>query len=189
MTRSTLIRVLFTAITAAYPFLVYFGLQYLPPSFFGLVLLVMLGMRFGVLSPSERPVLVPILLVLGSYALVAAISGSRTMLLFYPVVVSFSLCGVFLNSLRGGESLLLRVLRARGWVMSEHAPPYLYRLTIVWAGFFALNGTIAAWTTGLSLEAWTLYNGFLSYCLVVLLVGTEYVYRRHYKRRMGVESS
>lgn len=188
MTRSLPIRALFLACIAAYPFLVYFGLQIMPPSAFGLALLVLLAMRYGVLLPSERPILVPMLLIFVTYALTATLSGSQLMLLYYPAVVNFTLCGVFLNSLRQGDPLLLRIIRARGWPVSEHGPMYLYRLTGVWAAFFFLNGLISIWTSTQTIEVWTLYNGFLSYCLVASLFGVEYAFRRYYRRRMGVEN-
>jgi uncharacterized membrane protein len=38
----------------------------------------------------------------------------------------------------------------------------------------------------LSIELWTLYNGLVSYFLVAILVGGEWLFRRHFKRRMGV---
>jgi uncharacterized membrane protein len=189
VTVSIPIRALFVACIALYPVCVYFGLQYLPPSFFGIALLVLLGMRFGVLLPEERPILLPILLLYVAYAAVAALADSKAMLLYYPVLVSFSLCGLFLNSIRIGEPLLLRVLRARGWAMSEHAAPYLHNLTLIWSGFFLVNGLIALWTATLSIEAWTLYNGFLSYVLVAILVAIEFVFRRWYKRRIGVDQA
>lgn len=189
MTRTTAIRVLFVVCLAAYPFIILFGLNYLPPSAFGLALLVILALRYGVLLPSERPILLPMLIVFVTYALTATISGNQTMLLFYPAVVNFTLSGVFLNSLRQGDPLLLRIIRARGWPVSEHGPRYLYRLTAVWAGFFILNGLMSIWTSTQTLEIWTLYNGFLSYCLVAVLVGVEYLFRLYYKRRMGVSSS
>ena len=188
MTRSIPVRVLFIACIAAYPFLVYFGLQFMPPSGFGLALLVLLAMRYGVLLPSERPVLVPMLLVFVTYALIATLSGSQLMLLYYPAVVNFTLCVVFLNSMRQGDPLLLRIVRARGWPVSEHAPKYLYRLTGVWVAFFVLNAIISIWTSTQTIEVWTLYNGFLSYCLVALLFGGEVLFRGYYKRRMGVEN-
>ena len=76
MTRSTLIRALFLACIGLYPVLVYFGLSFLPPGFFGIALLVLLAMRYGVLLPEERPVLVPLLLVFVTYALAAAVTCS-----------------------------------------------------------------------------------------------------------------
>ncbi len=189
MTRSTLIRALFAICVAAYPFIILFGLRHLPASFFGIVLLLILGLRFGVLLPEERPVLIPVLLIYVAYALAATVTGSEMLLLYYPAIVNFTLCGVFLNSLRQGPPLLLRIVKARGYPLDEHAPVYLYRLTAVWAGFFIVNGLISIWTTTLTLEVWTLYNGFLSYCLVALLFGAEYLFRGYYRRRKQLEGS
>lgn len=189
MSRSTLIRALFLACVGLYPVFVYFGLSYLPPSFFGVALLALLAMRYGVLLPEERPVLVPLLIIFVTYALVAAISASEAMLLYYPAVVNFSLCGVFLNSLRQGDPLLLRIVRARGWPISVHAETYLYRLTAIWIAFFVANGLVSIWTMTLGIEAWTLYNGFLSYVAIAVLIGIEYVFRRWYKRRLGIDEA
>ena len=188
MKSTIFIRVIFVVCIAVYPFLVYFGIRYLPPSFFGLALVVLLAMRFGVLVPEERPVLLPVLSVLLGYAITAAIMESTTMLLYYPGLVNFCLAAVFANSLRLEEPFLLRILRIRGIPISIHGPKYLYRLTAVWAGFFVINGSIAIWTTTISIEAWTLYNGLISYFVVAILIGAEWLYRRHYKRRMGVGS-
>jgi uncharacterized membrane protein len=182
------IRVFFVVCMAAYPFIVYFGIRHLPPSFFGLALVVLLAMRFGVLVPEERPILLPMLLVFLGYATTAAILKSTSMLLYYPALVNFCLCVVFANSLRQDEPLLLRIIRARGVPISIHTPKYLYRLTAVWATFFAINGSIAIWTSTMSMEIWTLYNGLISYFIVATLIGGELLFRRHYKRRMGVGS-
>jgi len=188
VTRSALVRVLFIATIATYPFIIFFGIQYFPPSFFGLILLVMLALRYGVLLPSERPILLPVLILFVTYAVTATLLRNTTMLLYYPALVNFSLCAVFLNSLRQGDPLLLRIIRARGWPISKHGPRYLYRLTAVWAGFFVLNGSVSIWTATKSIEMWTIYNGLLSYFLVAILVGGEWLFRRYYKRRMGVET-
>jgi len=189
VTRSKLIQALFVTCIAAYPFIVFFGLKYLPPSAIGLVLLVLLAMRFGVLLPAERPILLPMLLVFVGYALTATLSQSEVMLLYYPAVVNFTLFGIFLNSLRLGDPLLLRIIHARGLPVSEHGHRYLYVLTAIWSVFFVVNGLISIWTSTLSLEAWTLYNGFLSYCAIGVLFGVEYVFRLFYYRRMGIDKS
>ena len=101
MKKGVMVRALLAAFFVSYPFLVYFGIQFLPPSFFALVLIVLLAMRLGVLLPEERRVFVPMLLVFLVYAAATAISDNATMLLFYPALVNFSMCVVFLNSLRG----------------------------------------------------------------------------------------
>jgi uncharacterized membrane protein len=68
-------------------------------------------------------------------------------------------------------------------VLSEYGPRYLTCLTAVWAGFFAANALIAAWTTTASLETWALYNGFIAYLLIGALLGFERLYRSAFLRR------
>jgi uncharacterized membrane protein len=150
------------------------------------MLAVVLAMRFRVLVPEERPVLLPILAVVIAYAVASAALQSVTMLLYYPVLVNFSLCAVFANSLRHEESILLRLIRARGVQVSKYGPKYIHRLTACWAIFFAVNGIIALWSTTLSIEAWTAYNGLIAYVIVGALVGGERIFRRYYKKHMGV---
>lgn len=185
MKKAMLVRVLLFAFFIAYPFIVYFGIKILPPSFFGLVLIALLAMRLGVLLPEERKIFLPILAVFLGYAIATVIFDSTPMLLFYPALVNFSLFVVFAGSLRQEEPLLLRIVRARGTVISKHTPGYLYRLTALWAGFFALNGIISIWTSTLSMQAWTLYNGLISYFIIAILGGSEWVFRRHYKKKMS----
>ncbi len=189
MTRQGLIRAFFLLCVAAYPFIIFFGLSYLPPSAFGLALLVLLALRFGVLLPDERPILLPALVIYVIYAATATISQSQMLLLYYPAVVNLTLGGVFLNSLRSGDPLLLRIIRARGTTMTVHAPSYLYWLTGIWAAFFIVNAAISIWTSTQSLEIWTLYNGFLAYIAIGVLAAGEFVFRYFYKRRMGVSDS
>lgn len=185
MNVSGAIRLLFVFLIAVYPFIVYFGLQILPPSAFGLMLIALLAMRYGVLLPKERAVLLPLLVLFFGYAVSATAMGSREMLLYYPALVNFALMVIFAVSLRD-EPLLLRLVRARGMRISRHGPGYLHRLTAVWTCFFAANGVVSVWTTRLSIESWTLYNGLISYLCIALLVGGEYLFRVRYKRRMGV---
>jgi uncharacterized membrane protein len=183
-----LIRVIFLMCFMSYPFIVYFGIKTLPPSFFGLVLIALLALRFGVLIKADRPVLLPVLLILMGYAVATAVSGNTQMLLFYPALVNFCLCAVFANSLRQEESLLLRIARARGVPIVDHLPLYLYRLTALWAVFFAINGMVAVWTITVSMEVWTLYNGLISYFIVGALIGGELLFRYYYRKRMGLDN-
>jgi len=79
----------------------------------------------------------------------------------------------------------LRFVRARNYEISDHAPRYLFWLTMVWAVFFVFNGLVSLWTSTLSMQSWTLYNGLISYFLVAILGVGEWVFRRYYKKRVG----
>jgi uncharacterized membrane protein len=182
------IRIAIVIFFIVYPFIVYFGIKSLPPSFIGLLLIILLVLRFGVLKREERVILLPVLSVFFGYALVTVILDGSSMLLYYPAMVNFSLLIIFTNSLRSEESLLLRAVRARGFTISEYTPRYLYRLTLLWAMFFLLNGVVSVWTSTVSLEAWTLYNGLISYFIIGILIGAELLFRRHYIKRKSIES-
>ncbi|MGD8811001.1 MAG: hypothetical protein PVG24_15435 [Gammaproteobacteria bacterium] len=185
MTRAVVLRLLTGSVFVLYPVLVYFGLSVLPPSFFGLLLALLILPRMIGIRSGQRLMVLPVT-ALFVYAIAAAVFGSTQALLYYPAVVNLVMCAVFAGSLFGDEPLLLRMVRARGMAMSQHAPAYLRGLTLVWAVFFALNSLVALWTTTRTLEIWTLYNGLLSYLLVAALMGIEWMYRRRYKRLRGV---
>jgi uncharacterized membrane protein len=180
------IRAVFFVFLSLYPFIVYFGIRHLPVSFFALVLLAVLMLRFGLIRPDERRFMLPLLAALAVFAATAALTSSQALLLAYPVLVNLGLCALFAMSLRSGEPLLLRLARARNMEINEHALPYLRRLTAIWAAFFALNAAVAFVTVHLSIGVWAVYNGFVSYVIIGLLLVGEVLFRRHYKRRHGL---
>lgn len=186
MNGSGLVKVLFTLVLLSYPFIVYVGIQTVPPSFIGIFLMLLLAMRFGVLRAEERRMHLPILALFLLYALLATLLRSEKFLLFYPVMVNLVMFFTFVISLRQEESVLLRLVRARGVKMSVYGPGYLNRLTAIWAGFFLLNAAVASWTITQSLATWTLYNGLIAYLLVGLLMAVEWLFRIQYKKRKGV---
>jgi len=188
MSNAVIARLLVAGLLVLYPILVYFGLRVLPPSFFGLLLIVLILPRLIAIKSAQRLFAAPVTIIL-VYAVAATIAGSTQALLYYPAVVNLVLGTIFAGSLLGPEPLLLRVVRSRGMTLSEHAPFYLRRLTGVWAAFFALNCVVAIWTTTRSMEVWTIYNGFISYLLIAALVGVEWLYRRRFKRLHGVSIS
>ena len=175
-------RTAFIGLLALYPFIVFFGIRFLPAAFFGVLLAVLVVLRLTVIKPEERRMVLPVMLLLLVYAIGAAIIGRTQALLYYPVLVNAALCAIFTSSLWSGNPLLLRVVRSRGIPMSEHRVRYITRLTAVWAFFFAMNGLISFWTTTTTLRVWTLYNGLISYLLVGTLILCEWLYRKYYKR-------
>ncbi len=73
-------------------------------------------------------------------------------------------------------------------LMEPEFPPeaviYCRKVTMIWCGFFVVNGSIALVTALLGdIKIWTLYNGFISYLLMGLLFGIEYLVRRAVKRK------
>lgn len=186
MKRTVFARFIVLVFFMIYPFIVYFGIKVLPPSFFGLLLVGILALRFGVLLPDERKIILPGLLGLLVYAITTVFLDSASMLLFYPALVNFVLCVVFANSLRRKGGFLLRIVLARGVMISEYTPRYLHRLTALWACFFAVNGIISLWTVALTMEAWMWYNGLISYFIIAILFGGELLFRRRYIKQISI---
>ena len=80
--------------------------------------------------------------------------------------------------------MIERGLRLAGQDVPPEAPPYLWWVTLVWCGFFVVNGAIAAWTAlAAPLSWWTVYNGLVSYGLMAVLFGAEWLARGVYRRR------
>ena len=181
-----IVRVAFVALLTLYPFAVYFGIQVLHVSFFGMLLALLVALRFVFTRSEERKSTLPLVVLMFVYAIAAAVYGKAEMLLYYPALMNLMLCALFALSVRGGEPILLRIVRARKIPMSKYAPAYLTRLTLLWAVFFFANALVSLWTTTLTLEAWTMYNGLVSYLLVAALFGIELLFRRYYKKRMNV---
>ena len=72
-----------------------------------------------------------------------------------------------------------RLARLHDPELDAHGVAYTRRVTIVWCGFFILNGGIALATAlWASEQTWALYNGFITYALMGLLMGGEWLVRR-----------
>jgi len=186
MSRAALIRAAFYVLIALYPALVYFGLRYLPVSFFGVLLALLLLLRSSVMQAAEKRLLLPLLMLHLAFSLATAVSGSQRLLLWYPALVNFSLAALFALSLTQEQSILLRLVRARNIPFSAYAPAYLWRLTAIWAVFFLFSGCAAIASAMISLRAWALYNGLIAYLLIATLMAVEWLFRGWYKRRKGV---
>ena len=79
--------------------------------------------------------------------------------------------------------MIERVARLREPALPTAAVSYTRKVTIAWCVFFLLNGAIALYTAlWASLEAWTLYNGFIAYLLIGLMFGVEWLIRRNVRQ-------
>lgn len=119
-------------------------------------------------------------LVLG----LSALSNSSALMRFYPVVINLSMLGFFALSLIKPPSVIETLARLSDPQLPDSAIPYTKNVTKAWCLFFAFNGFVAAYTAVfMSLESWTIYNGFVSYILIGLMFGVEYLIRRKVKAK------
>ena len=103
---------------------------------------------------------------------------SQRMLLLYPVLVNLVLFSLFFGSLYGKRTMVERFARFRTPDLTEETVAYTRSVTKCWSIFFVVNGSIA-YVTGhyFSLDVWVLYNGFIAYMFMGLLLGIEFLVR------------
>lgn len=175
------IPVVFGALLVIYPLLVFWGLKRagLPAVALVLILLSIArvlssrGKRFG---PAE------LLLGLGGLALATSslVRNSPGELLFYPVYVNLTMLAAFTASVIWPPTVVEQLARIRDPGLPDAGVAYTRKVTLVWCGFFLLNGSVSLYTAlWASLETWVLYNGLVSYLLIgALLLGEQLVRRR-----------
>ena len=127
---------------------------------------------------------------LGGALLLAALAVWNNAMLplkLYPVLVSAAMLAAFGYTLIAPPSMVERLARLRDPALPPGAIAYTRRVTQVWCGFFAVNGLIALATAlWASPAAWSMYTGLISYLLMGLLFGGEYLIRMRFKRRHHV---
>lgn len=181
---SRLLLPVLTLVLLAYPFGVYFGLQYWQPKTIGLVLLLALWARYlvacaGHSNTSTMPSLLMITIVSGGLCFFALLFNRVELIRLNPVVINLVLLVVFAYTLYNPPSMIERFARRLSPDLPTTAITYTRNVTRVWCGFFAVNASIAFYTCFFtSLAVWTLYNGLIAYFLMGLLFIFEYLYRR-----------
>jgi uncharacterized membrane protein len=169
---------------ALYPLLIFAGLQFLDPRTVGAAVLVALAVRYrrnamrlvsGLSSWQWLALALPPVLGLAVIA-----TNSEPLLRLYPASISASMLILFGATLLRPPTMVERFARLRDPELSPTAVRYTRHVTEVWCLFFVFNGALAAYTAlAASREAWALYNGFITYLLMgVLLAGERAVRRR-----------
>lgn len=180
-----LLRAASLILTAAYPLAVYFLLNRGDVRLAGLVVLLVLTLRF--LAPGATRLQVSVGLAAGAlFAAAIALTNSETLARLYPVAVNCALLLAFGVTLQKPPSMIERIARATGVVLNEAGVRYTRAVTVVWCAFFVVNGGIALVTALVtSRETWALYNGLLSYAMAGALLVGERVVRPVFQRRFA----
>lgn len=117
--------------------------------------------------------------------LAAIVAGWNVLLplKLYPVLVSLVLLIAFSTTLFFPPSMVERFARMSEPNLPLIAVAYTRRVTQIWCVFFIVNGVIAfvtaIWATE---DVWLLYTGVISYVLILILFGAEFLYRQRFKR-------
>lgn len=176
-------------LTLAYPFLICFGWESLGARGLAFVAAGILGLRLVPTLRSRswgalKPLFLPAAAVAGLLVATAILDTPRV-LLFLPVGINAILLVSFARTLRDDGPTMIEVF-AR--MQTAHLSPaeirYCRSVTIVWCGFFLVNGSVAAVLAAFApVGIWTLYTGAVSYLAIGLLFGIEYLVRSWRFRR------
>ena len=163
-------------LTLLYPAAVYFSIQVFAPWKIAAILLILITCRFFLSSQMRWGW---VFMGVGAlYCGFAIWQNSLLSLRFYPVLMSLTFFLVFLISLKYPPSIVERLARLQHPDLPDEGVKYTYKVTQIWCIFFLINGFIATATALWSSFAWwSLYNGLISYLLMGLLMGVEYIVR------------
>lgn len=163
-------------LTLAWPLLVYFGIGRVDPRWLALLLVALAVVR--ALAGRDRLwwCASAAAMVL---ALLTMLGNSVLPLKLYPFIVNAMLLLVFASSLRFGPPVIERLARLREPDLPSSGVRYTRRVTVLWCGFFVVNGSIALATALLGSDAaWALYNGLIAYLLMGALFIAEWLVRQ-----------
>ncbi|MGI2259705.1 septation protein IspZ [Shewanella sp. GXUN23E] len=170
----------------AYPLAVYFGLQHFD---IGIIAALMAGiflLRIVAAKQAKLAELRTLAWISGGAGLLLAGLGylfqKQAWLTFYPVVVNLLMLALFATSLWQKQTIIERLARLQEPDLPPSGVRYTRKVTLLWCGFFAVNGSIALATCFMPLHIWTLYNGLLSYLLAGTLFICELLVRQWAKK-------
>lgn len=124
--------------------------------------------------------LAPVAALCGGVALVAR---NDLPVRLYPVLVNACLLLVFALSLRAPQTVIERLARLTDPDLPPSGVRYTRKVTMVWCGFFALNGTLALLTVLWGdARIWALYNGVIAYIAMACLFAGEWLVRQRVRR-------
>lgn len=167
-------------LTLCYPFAVYYGLQGDDNHWLLVLLFLVLGLRW-LTSGTGRERQLSVFFAIGLAGIIF-FWGYQSGLKFYPVLVNLGLLVTFGSTLFFPPSMIERFARLKEPDLPEQGVVYTRKVTQIWCGFFLVNGCIAAITAiWASNEVWALYNGFIAYILIGLLLAGEWIFRQKIK--------
>lgn len=175
-----LISVLLTILMVCYPFAVMWAIQHDQLFLMSGLLIAVAVIRFFL---SKDQIFLPL-------TIFALLCGTLTLLLqnalwlkFYPVLMSLGSATLFAYTLIRPPTMIERFARLHQPDLPESGVRWTRQVTKVWCGFLVFNALVALITVFLSTQIWALYNGFISYVLMGILLLGEFVLRRSHQQQ------
>ena len=170
---TTITKIFFGLFVFAYPFMIFYALQQdIAIRFLGFVLLMIVGLSF--INNRNK-----YLFMLGlTFCFLIIFFNQEIFLKLYPVLMNASVCAIFALSLRKTPLITQFAQKMCKEPLDAKTLTYTKDATMAWAIFMLINTILSLITVFLSNEIWTLYNGFISYILIGIMMLTEYIIRK-----------
>ena len=169
-----------------YPFAVYIGLNNIKPGYLAIILIAFVVMRIFLVRKKLKnlPWLLPASM-LGIVAITVSVFTDSTVgFKLYPLAINFAMLMVFSYSYFKPPTVIETFARLSEDELPPSAIKYTAKVTLVWCLFFIVNGLISLYTAlFMSLDSWMIYNGFVSYVMMGLLMLVEYLVRLKVKKQ------
>jgi uncharacterized membrane protein len=187
-----LLAIVFAVLSLSYPFILYFYPDAVNASFLliGLMSLWVLRMVLPILAKNraldkgQKVSLVYGLVIATIMIGISQLGDDGLALKLYPTFMSLSVAGAFGLSLRFPPSIIERMARLTDPNLDEAGVQYTRTVTKTWVWFCLVNAAVSVGTVMLQdARIWTLYNGIISYVLMGLMMGGEFIYRAHVKSK------
>ncbi|WP_269913713.1 Clp protease [Acinetobacter sp. HY1485] len=174
-----LIQLLSGVLLVAYPFLMGWCLAH---GYLWQVSSLLLGLGIIRLFTQKKSALAPLTWLAILCGGLSLIMREHTWLQFYPIAMSLGALSIFAYTLYRPPSMIERFARMFEPDLPPHGVIWTKQVTKVWCVFFALNATVALITVFMSMHAWVLYNGFISYLIMGVLLAGEFILRKKQQR-------
>lgn len=177
-----IINIVTNILFVGYPFIIYLSLYYNWVNLAIFYLVVSFVLRLVTLPNlfSNIRWMMKLIACIGLFlALISWFCAKYQTLLFYPVLVNFVFFITFGYTLYQPQSMIEKFARLKHANLSAEGVLYTRKVTLYWCLFFIVNGAIALTTCLINnMYWWTLYNGLISYILIGIFMGVEWLIRQ-----------
>lgn len=171
-----LFAVIITLLMVFYPFAVVWALSQQKLLWISLLLIIVSVLRYF-MQPNR--LFLPLTILALFCGAVSVVTQSEYGLKFYPVLMSLGTCAIFAFTLYSPPSMIERFARLHQPDLPESGVAWTKKVTQVWCVFLLFNA-ICALITALffSTKIWAIYNGFISYLFMGILLLGEFILRK-----------